>query len=221
MRLLFLIFILLIIVGRQSHAQNLAALDKQLQKSIVAFEKGQTAKAERLLNKMIAAEGSYAPAYVWKGKCLQEFQEYGAAYEAYYSACQLQPEVATHWLALGDFKSMLGSATIRKPGACADCGKQFLPLNGERPTAAAYFSSALADYKKALALDADLAVAHYQLGLTHYSLGDAAAACAAIEKAVQLAYLLLWTTKKNIAPLLNKLTTLLWKKHPLSSLELV
>lgn len=189
MNQLFLMLILIISTTTLGFSQEATALDKQLQKSIVAFEKGQVAKAERLLNKLIAQEGSYAPAYVWKGKCLQEFEEYQPAYEAYYTACQLEPNVANHWLALADFKSSLGSLTIRKPAACGDCGKQFLPLNGERPTAAAYFASALEDYQKAIALEDNLAVAHYQLGLTHAALGSSEEACLAMKKAQELGYL--------------------------------
>lgn len=184
------LFVLMIIIswGQQSRAQENPQLDKQLQKSIVAFEKGQVAKAERLLDKLLAQEESYAPAYIWKGKCLQVFEEYSGAYEAYYTACQLQPNAAHAWLALGDFKSSLGSLTIRKPAACGDCGKQFLPLNGDRPTAPAYFRSALSDYQKALALDDQLAAVHYQVGLTRAALGEQEAACQAIAKAHQLGY---------------------------------
>lgn len=188
MNQLFWVLIIIISTTTPLLAQEATALDKQLQKSIVAFEKGQVAKAERLLNNLISKEGSYAPAYVWKGKCLQEFEEYQPAYEAYYTACQLQPNVASHWLALADFKSSLGSLTIRKPAACGDCGKQFLPLNGERPTAAAYFTSALEDYKKAIALDGELAEAHYQLGLTHAALGALEEACSAMQTAQELGY---------------------------------
>ncbi|MGH1335771.1 MAG: tetratricopeptide repeat protein [Aureispira sp.] len=184
------LFVLIIIISwaQQSTAQENPLLDKQLQKSVVAFEKGQVAKAERLLDKLIAKEGSYAPAYIWKGKCLQVFEEYSAAYEAYYTACQLQPDAANSWLALGDFKSSLGSLTIRKPAACGDCGKQFLPLNGDRPSAAAYFRSALEDYQKALTINNQLAEVHYQVGLTHAALGEQEAACSAIATANQLGY---------------------------------
>lgn len=188
MRQLFFVCMIIIGLGQSSKAQDFASLDKQLQKSIVAFEKGQIIKAERLVDKLIAKEGSYAPAYVWKGKCLQAFEEHSTAYEAYYTACQLQPKVASHWLAMGDFKSSLGSLSIRKPASCSDCGKRFLPLNGERPTAASYFRSALVDYQKALALDENLAEAQYQLGLTHGALGDQEAACIATAKAAQLGY---------------------------------
>jgi tetratricopeptide (TPR) repeat protein len=185
-QLFFWCLLLLIISSRWSYGQDIAHLEQQLQKSIAAFEKGQVPKAERLLNKIIAAEGSYAPAYVWKGKCLQAFEEYSAAYEAYYTACRLQPDVAGHWLALGDFKNALGSLSIRKPGACGDCGKQFLPLNDERPSSAAYFRSAVVDYQQALVLDNKLAQAHYQLGLTQQALGDKEAACRAMTQAARL-----------------------------------
>lgn len=171
-----------------SNAQEVGKLDKQLQKSIVAFEKGQFIKAERLLNQLIAQEEWYAPAYLWKGKCLEEFEEYSSAYDAYYTAVQLQPQVAKYWVALGDFKQRLGSLSIQKPAACGECGKQFLPNIGTRPEASSYFESALTDYQKALQLDEKLGVVHYQLGLTQAALGATDEACTSIHKAVQLGY---------------------------------
>lgn len=188
MNTLLLVFLIVTSGSFASNAQDVAQLDKQLQKSIVAFEKGQFIKAERWLNKLITQEGLYAPAYLWKGKCLEEFEEYLSAYDAYYTACQLQPQVAEYWVALGDFKQRLGSLSIQKPEVCGECGKQFLPNIGRRPTASSYFESALADYQKALELDATLPKVHYQLGLTQAALGAQEEACAAIADAVQLGY---------------------------------
>lgn len=182
-----LLFIIIISWVQSVYAQNVTLLDKQLQKSIVLFEKGQVAKAERLLDKLIAQEGSYAPVYVWKGKCLETFEEFSAAYEAYYVACQLEPNVANNWLAMGNFKRKLGGLTIQKPTACGECGKHFLPLN-ETPASSAYFRSAVEDYQRAIALDNHLVEALYQLGLTYTALGKQEAACVAIAKAAHLGY---------------------------------
>jgi tetratricopeptide (TPR) repeat protein len=185
---LLFVFIILISGCYTCKAQDVAQLDKQLQKSIVAFDKEQFIKAERLLNKLIAQEELYAPAYFWKGKCLEEFEEYLLAYDAYYTATQLQPQVAQYWLALGDFKQRLGSLSIQKPEACGECGRQFLPNVGGRPEASSYFKSALVDYQKAIELDSTLAAAHYQLGLTQAALGAKEKACTSIHNAVELGY---------------------------------
>ncbi|WP_264788926.1 tetratricopeptide repeat protein [Aureispira anguillae] len=165
-------------------AQN--QLNVQLQKGITAFKKGNFPKAERIFDKLIASESSYAEAYLWKGKCLQEFEEYQAAYEAFFTACNLAPDHAPYWLELGNFKYTLGITSIRKPEACGECGKFLLPDTESTLNPTVYYKSALKDYQKALQLDPQYAEAHYQLGMVYKVLGDLNNACLQVQKAQAL-----------------------------------
>lgn len=156
---------------------NLYAQTGQLQKGIAAFENKKYAQAERIFDKLIKEEENNAEAYLWKGKCLQQFEEFQAAYEAFSIAKNLEPLQATYWLALGDFKYELGLFSIQKPHVCGDCGKVFLPDNSEMPSAIDFYKSALLDYEKAIQLDSQSAVAYYQLAWIYHHLGNASKAC--------------------------------------------
>lgn len=159
-------------------------LSTQLQKGIAAFKKANYAKAERIFDKLLTTEPSYALVYIWKGKCLYQFEEYQAAYEAISTACNLEPTHAPHWLELGQFKYNIGISSIRKPELCGDCGTFLLPNRNQHSLQATdYYKSALKDYQKAIQLDANYAEAYYQLALTHEVLGDKNKACLNLKKA--------------------------------------
>lgn len=158
---------------------------EQFEKGITAFEKGNHAKAERLFDKLLKTEPSFAAAYVWKGKCLQEFEEYQAAYEAISTACRLDPMEAEYWFELGLFKYTLAITSIKKPALCKDCGKLFLPEGGA-VKASDYYQSALEDYQKATRLNPNYAEAYYQLGITYMTLDQTTEACLQLQKASDL-----------------------------------
>lgn len=181
-RFSFLLFFLWINQVELSIAQD--QLSAQLQKGITAFEKANYPKAERIFDKLLAIEPSYAVVYIWKGKCLYQFEEYQAAYEAIFTACNLEPNQASHWLELGKFKYNIGISSIRKPELCGDCGKFLLPNTApNRLKAIDYYNSALKDYEKAIQLDPKYAEAYYQLGLTYQALGNQDEACLYLKKA--------------------------------------
>ena len=168
---------------------NLSAqddLEAQLQKGIASFNKGKYAKAERIFDKLLEKEGSYAEAYLWKGKCLQEFEEYQATYDALSTARDLVPDHAPYWLEIGNFKYYLGITSIRKPELCGECGKFLLPETGERMNAPDYYKSAIKDYEQAIKLQPKYAAAYYQLALTYEALGNLPKACALLQEAKTL-----------------------------------
>ena len=183
MRLYFL-FLLLIILSFSLHGQD--KLSQQLQKGIEFFEKGKHAKAERIFDKILEQEESFAFAYMWKGKCLQEFEEYEAAYLAFCTARDLIPDYVPFWMALGNLKFLLANTIIRKPELCGECGKYILPDTGGEPTASEYYRSALIDYLRAINLDAGCSAAYYAAALTHRALGDSDSACNYYDKSIEL-----------------------------------
>lgn len=158
-------------------------LELQLQKGISAFEKGQFPKAERIFDKLIASEESYAEVYIWKSKCLQEFEEYQAAYNALQTACNLAPMHAPYWVEMGKFKYLLGINSIQKPESCGECGKLILPLANGNINSTNYYQSAVKDYQKAIKLAPNHAEAYYQLALSYQALGHLEQACLQLQKA--------------------------------------
>jgi len=158
---------------------------ERFEKGIAVFEKGNIAKAERLFDKLLKEEPSYAAVYIWKGKCLQEFEEYQAAYEAISTACNLDPTEGMYWFELGFFKYTLAITNIKKPELCRDCGKFLLP-DGNNLKAVDYYKSALKDYQKAIQLNPQYAETYYQMGITYAALSDLDNACLQLQKAVAL-----------------------------------
>jgi len=197
--LLLLIFSLFI--GPKLIAQDLGDdLEAQLNKGIQAFNKGKHAKAERIFDKLLKQEESYAEAYIWKGKCLQEFEEYQAAYDAINTAKILVPDHAPYWLEVGNFKYHLGITSIRKPEVCGDCGHFLLPETGEMLKAPDYYKSALKDYEKAIQLDSNYGEAYYQMALTYDALSDSSKACEVLQKAKKLKHPKAINNSKVICP---------------------
>lgn len=170
------------------YTTSITAQDKlveQFEKGIVAFEKGNYAKAERLFDKLLKEEPSYAAVYVWKGKCLQEFEEYSAAYQAIHTACNLEPTEASYWFELGYLKYNLAIHSIKKPELCGDCGKFLLP-EGESINTTDYYKSALKDYQKAIQLNPQYADAYYQMAVAYTALAEKEKACLQLQKAIDL-----------------------------------
>ena len=159
-----------------------------LQRSQMAYDKGQYLKAIRHLDKLLKAAPTCAVAYHWKGRCLTAIEEYALAYEAHTLACELAPETATYWLARGDFKRLLGSLRLQQPTACGDCGKQWVPDITDAAPPARYWESAVLDYKKALQLAPNAAPAHYALALTYQALGQPQKACPHMAQAAELGH---------------------------------
>jgi tetratricopeptide (TPR) repeat protein len=192
--LLFLFFISFI---STSLAQD--ELLEKFEKGIAAFEKGNFAKAERFFDKLLKEEPSYAAVYIWKGKCLQEFEEYQAAYEAISTACNLDPTEGEYWFELGLFKYTIAINSIKKPELCGDCGKFLLP-EGTSIKAIDYYKSALKDYQKAVLLNPKHSEAYYQMGITHIALSDKNNACLQLQKAVDLKHSKAATYRLEICP---------------------
>jgi tetratricopeptide (TPR) repeat protein len=199
---IFLLFIDSSIAAQVSDSQEQLGdnLEIQLNKGIQAFNKGKHAKAERIFDKLLKEEQSYAEAYLWKGKCLQEFEEYQAAYDAINTAKNLIPDHAPYWFEIGNFKYHLGVTSIRKPEVCGDCGHSLLPETGEMLKAPDYYKSALKDYEKAIELDTNYADAYYQMALTYYTLSNKPKACAVLEKAKNLKHTKAMNDSKAICP---------------------
>jgi len=160
-------------------------LSEQFEKGIELFEKRKFAKAERIFDKLLKEEPSFAAVYIWKGKCLHEFEEYQAAYEAISTACNLDPTEGVYWFELGLFKYTIAITSIKKPELCSDCGKFLLP-EGSRLKATDYYKSALKDYQKAVQLNSNHSEAYYQMGITYVALSDTKNACLQLQKAVDL-----------------------------------
>lgn len=161
---------------------------EKFEKGISAFEQGNFAKAERFFDKVLKEEPSYAAVYIWKGKCLQEFEEYQAAYEAISTACSLDPMEGTYWFELGLFKHTIAINSIKKPELCKDCGKFLLP-EGSSLKAVDYYKSALKDYQKAVQLKPEYSEAYYQMSITYVALADLDNACLQLQKAIDLKHL--------------------------------
>ena len=196
---------LLIFVSTYSFAQKSPNL---LSKGITAFEKGQHSKAERYFDKILvqANEGSgdwttedYAETYRWKGKCLQEFEDYQAAYEHFSTACNLLPQNAIYWLEMGKFKYHIGMTSIRKPELCGSCGKTILP-ESNAAKASDYYKSALIDYKKALLYAPKFDEAHYHIALNYEALGQKEQACYHLQQASNLNHPLAVKHLKTLCP---------------------
>lgn len=175
-------------------------LEIQLQKGIEAFEKEKYAKAERIFDKLLEEESSYAAVYVWKGKCLVQFEEYQEAYEAFQTAINLDPSHAPYWLAMGNFKYHLGITSIRKPESCGDCGKFLIPDNSEMLKATDYYKAALKDFEKAIQLDARHGESYYQMAMTYDALNQKEKACEMTKKAVELKHPIAKSLSKKICP---------------------
>jgi len=179
---------LLLFLSLCYYSTTMVAQDKlleQFEKGIAAFEKGNFAKAERLFDKLLKEEPSYAAVYIWKGKCLQEFEEHQAAYEAISTACNLDPTEGAYWFELGLFKYTIAITSIKKPELCGDCGKFILP-EGNSLAATDYYKSALKDYQKAVQLNPKDAEAYYQMAITSVALSDTQNACLQLQKAIDL-----------------------------------
>lgn len=179
---------LLLFLSLFYYSTTILAQDKlleQFEKGITAFEKGNFAKAERLFDKLLKEEPSYAAVYIWKGKCLQEFEEHQAAYEAISTACNLEPTEGAYWFELGLFKYTIAITSIKKPELCGDCGKFILP-EGSSLEATDYYKSALKDYQKAVQLNPKDAEAYYQMAITSVALSDTQNACLQLQKAIDL-----------------------------------
>jgi len=175
------------LVITNTYAQN-DVLDHQLQKGIKAYNKGQYAKAERIFDKLIAEEEGYADAYLWKGKCLQEFEEYYEAYEQLSAAINLDEERAFFWLEMGKFKHHLGMSSLQKPDLCGSCGKLILPETNKDFKPTDYYKKALLDYKKALSLDNNTSEIHFYIALTYEVLGEKDNACLHLRRASKLGH---------------------------------
>ncbi|MBL4648563.1 MAG: tetratricopeptide repeat protein [Aureispira sp.] len=182
MRHLVLLLSLFCLINTSSAQDKLL---EQFEKGVAAFEKGNFAKAERFFDKLLKEEPSYAAVYLWKGKCLQEFEEYQAAYEAISTACNLDPTEGSYWFELGLFKYTIAITSIKKPELCGDCGKFLLP-EGTSLKASYYYKSALKDYQKAVQLNPNYSEAYYQMGIAHVALSEVDKACLQLQKAVDL-----------------------------------
>jgi tetratricopeptide (TPR) repeat protein len=184
------------------YSTTLIAQDKlleQFEKGITAFEKGSFAKAERLFDKILKEEPSYAAVYIWKGKCLYEFEEHQAAYEAIVMACNLDPTEGSYWFELGLFKYTIAITSIKKPELCRDCGKFILP-EGSSLKATDYYKSALKDYQKAVLLNPNDSEAYYQMAITSVALSDTENACLQLQKAIGLKHPKAATYRLEICP---------------------
>lgn len=182
MRYLFFFFFIFCFITTSSAQDELL---ERFEKGMAAFEKGNFAKAERLFDKLLKEEPSYAAVYIWKGKCLQEFEEYQAAYEAISTACNLDPTEGTYWFELGFFKYTIAITNIKKPELCGDCGKFLLP-EGSNLKAIDYYKSALKDYQKAAHLNPKHSETYYQMAITYAALSDLDNACLQLQRAVAL-----------------------------------
>ena len=169
-------------------------IEVELQKGIKFFENQKYTKAERVFDKILKVEASYAYAYMWKGKCLVEFNEYKNAYNAFCTAKDLIPDHAPFWFEIGKFKCYLVSTIIKKPELCGDCGKLVLPNNGKDVNAFDYYKSAIIDFKKAIEIDSTYGEAYYHIALIYNILGDKFKACENWIKARDLLY------KKKASP---------------------
>ncbi len=174
MRLYFL-FLLLIALSYSLRGQD--KLAQQLQKGIDFFEKGKHAKAERIFDKILEQEESYAIVYLWKGKCLQVFEEYEAAYEALSIARDLDPDQASFWMAIGDLKYTLAFKTIQKPELCGSCGKYIINENTNNVSPRSYLLSAIKDYHQVINIDTKHAEAYYKTSISYFNLKKKEAAC--------------------------------------------
>lgn len=116
-----------------------------------AFDKGQYAKAERWMDKLIDQHPTCHHAYYWKGKCAEHFEDYAGAYEAYSIACTLSNE-ASYFIARGDLLRTVGTLRLQAPSTCGDCGKQLLPDISNTQPPLVYFKRAAIDYEQALRL---------------------------------------------------------------------
>lgn len=161
------------------------SLVDQLQKGIKAYEKKQYAKAERIFDKILQVEEAYADAQLWKGKCLQEFEEYYEAYEHLSTAINLDSEKALYWLEMGKFKYHLGMSSLQKPDLCGSCGKLILPETNQNFKPTDYYKKALLDYKKALELDQQSSEIHFYTALAYEVLGENNTACQHLQIAAE------------------------------------
>lgn len=123
-----------------------------LERGRIAFEKGQYAKAERLMDKLLVQDPTAHEAYYWKGKCAQQFEDYASAYEAYSTACTMV-QTAPYFVARGDLLRTLGTIRFQAPSTCGDCGKQLLPDIKATESPLVYFKRAALDYEQATRLD--------------------------------------------------------------------
>lgn len=168
--------LLSLLVACSVQAQDCAEAPLLL-KAQAAFAKTHYAKAERLLDKLLAASPDCAAALHWKGRCLEAFEDYGTAYEAYSGAIQLAPNEAAYSMARGDLLRTLGTLRLQSPTTCGECGKQYLPDIGDSAPPAAYWAKAVLDYQLAIRTDQHSAEAHYALALTYQALGRMEQAC--------------------------------------------
>ena len=184
MRLSFLFFFLFFSIFLLAQSD----LDIQLQKGINLFNNRKYAKAERVFDRILLIEKSNAFAYMWKGKCLLEFEEYQNAYNALCTAKDLIPDYAPFWLEIGKFKCTLVVTIIKTPELCGECGKFLLPNNDESVKAADYYKSAQKDFEKATDLDSTYGEAYYHISLIYNILGNKIKACEILSIAKNLQY---------------------------------
>lgn len=162
--------------------------DFELTRIKIAYDHGQYTKAERWVEAFLKKQPTCAEAHYWRARCLEAFEEYSAAYEAYTLACEFNKAHPQYWLARGDFKRMLGMVRLQSPTTCGDCGKQWLPNIGSASPATTYFQSALEDYQMALEQQPRSPMAHYAAAVTYQALGKSELACQHAHHAHKLEY---------------------------------
>ncbi|MDC0230941.1 hypothetical protein OAK19_03160 [Aureispira] len=190
MRLTFLFFFLWFSIPLLAQSD----LEVQLEKGINLFNNKKYAKAERIFDRILRIEESYAYAYMWKAKCLLEFKEYKNAYNNFSTAKDLIPDYAPFWFEIGKFKCDFVSTIIKRPELCGECGKLVLPNNDIDVNAFDYYKSAIIDFEKAIDIDSKYGEAYYHIALIYNILGDKFKACNNWIKARDLLY------KKKTSP---------------------
>jgi len=184
MKLQWLLLVLLL--PTTFYAQSEALLDKAIQQ----YNREHYTKAEIIIDKLLKKDETFDQAYLWKAKCLVQFEEFETAHQQLQIAINLQPTKASYRLAMGNLKFQVGQSSLMKPEGCDACGQAILPTAGNDIKPIHYFEAASKDYQKAIALDADFGAAYYHLALTYQALGKQDKACQQFQKAKDLDYAL-------------------------------
>jgi tetratricopeptide (TPR) repeat protein len=161
--------------------------EKWQKKATQLVEKNNFRKADRYLKKILLQEDYHPDAHFLKAKVHQHFEEYEEAFEHLESAIALLPNEGSYQIGMGNLKYTLGLKQLKTVESC-DCGKYIIPEHNGTLTATDFFKSALKNYNRSLELLPNIGETYFQLGMTHYALGNTLASCTAIKKAKKLNY---------------------------------